>query len=58
MAFVILKEEQRTARKIYKCDATARLRACGLTRGDLDPDQHGALDAADADKGCILPGQK
>ena len=58
MDFVVLKDEQRTARKIYKCDATAWLRACGLARCDLDPDQHRALDAADADKGCILRGQK
>jgi len=57
MGATILKDELRTARKHYKCDATAWFHDCGMGRHDLTPDQQLLLDAAEADKGRILPGQ-
>lgn len=57
MAATILKDELRTARKHYKCDAFAWFHSCGMRRDELTPDQQLMLDAAEADKGRILPGQ-
>lgn len=57
MAATILKNELRTARKNYKCDAYARFHACGMRRDELTQEQQLMLDAAEADKGRILPGQ-
>jgi hypothetical protein len=56
-SFVVLKRELRTARKHYKCDATQWFHDCGMGRHDLDADQKLMLDAAEADRGRILPGQ-
>ena len=58
MSATILKDEERTARKHYKCDAFARFHNCGMRRDELAPDQQLMLDAAEADKGRILPGQR
>lgn len=57
MAATILKDEQRQARKHYTCDAFAWFHNCGMRRDELTPDQRLFLDAAEADKGRILPGQ-
>lgn len=57
MAATILKDEQRHARKHYKCDAFALFHNCGMRSDELTPDQQLLLDAAEADKGRILPGQ-
>jgi len=61
MTETILTSELRTARKNYECDATALfhdyLCNSGMGRNDLTPDHQLLLDAAEADKGSILPGQ-
>lgn len=57
MTATILKDELRRARKSYNCDAYQWFHACGMRRDELTHDQQMILDAADADKGCILPGQ-
>jgi hypothetical protein len=53
----ILKSEQRTARKTYRCDATALFHRACMGRHDLSPDQQAILDATEANGGRILPGQ-
>ena len=58
MSATVLKDEMRTARKHYKCDAFAWFHNCGMRRDELTADQQLLLDAAEADKGRILPGQK
>ena len=57
MSDKVLTDERRTARKGYKCDATAWFHLCGMGRHDLTPDQQVIFDASEADKGRILPGQ-
>lgn len=57
MTATILKDELRHARKHYKCDAYAWFHACSMRRDELTPEQQLMLDAAEADKGRILPGQ-
>ena len=56
---VVLTNEVRTARKSYRCDATAWWHACGMTPADCtSAAQLAAIAAADADGGRILPGQR
>ena len=57
MTATVLKHELRTARKHYRCDATQWFHDCGMGRNDLTAEQLLMLDAAEADKGRILPGQ-
>ena len=57
MSDKVLTDERRTARKDYACDATAWFHHCGMDRNDLTPEQQVMFDAAEADKGRILPGQ-
>ena len=53
----VLTDERRTARKHYKCDATAWFHNYGINRRDLTPDQQVMFDAAEAHNGRILKGQ-
>lgn len=56
---VCLKNEVRTARKEYVCDAYAWWVDCGMTENDCTNDeQRKALAAAKAANGRILPGTK
>ena len=55
---VILKDEFRNARKHYKCDATELFHCAGIGPQGLNADEKLILDAADADRGKILPGQR
>lgn len=57
MTATMVKRELRTARKHYKCDATELFHDCGMSRNDLTADEQLELDAAEADKRRILPGQ-
>jgi hypothetical protein len=55
----VLRDEIRTARKAYHCDAFARWRDCAMGPQDCENDeQRATLAAAEADGGKILPGQK
>jgi len=54
---VILKDEMRAARMNYKCDAYDWWVQFGGNPADLTPDERLMLEAAEADKGRILPGQ-
>ena len=58
MTAVILKDEQRAARKHYKCDAYLWWNSCGGDIRELTPDQLLIVQAAEADRGRILPGQR
>lgn len=58
MMDTVLKDEIRTARKYYKCDAYAWWNRCGMSIGDCETsEQRLIVEAAEADKGKILPGQ-
>ena len=55
---VVLKDEVRHAKKHYKCDAYAWWTNCNLDLNDcISDDQRLIVEAAEADKGRILPGQ-
>ena len=54
----VLKDEVRTARKQYKCDAYAWWNSCNMSLNDCEtPEQRLVVEACEADKGKILPGQ-
>jgi len=56
---VILKDEIRVARKHYTCDAYRHWNNCGMGQNDcVADDQRLIVQAAEADKGKILPGQE
>lgn len=56
---VVLKDEVRTARKEYRCDAYDWWRRCGLSADDCaTEDQRQALAQAQIDGGKIEPGEK
>lgn len=55
---VVLKDEIRTARKQYKCDAYAWFNNCNMGRDDLTPKQQPILDAAEKAGGVIKPGDR
>jgi hypothetical protein len=56
---VCLKDEVRTARKEYRCDAYAWWVECSMTANDcVNDEQRRVLAAAQAAKGRILPGTK
>lgn len=55
---VVLKDEIRSARKHYVCDAYSWWVRCNMSENDLlTDDQKLILQASEADKGKILPGQ-
>ena len=55
---LILKDEIRTARKFYDCDASAAWNNYGPPRDELPPDDRLILEGAQADKWKIRPGQR
>ena len=54
----LLKDEQRTARKFYECDASDYWRNYGPPPEDVTADQKLTLEGAEADKWKIRPGQR
>lgn len=55
----LLKDEVRTARKEYRCDAFSWWRNTGLALVDCDTDeQREVIAAAEEAKGMIRPGEK
>lgn len=59
MTFIVLKDEVRTARNFYPCDASRWWFACGCVRDDeLTPEQVLVLQGAGADKFKIRAGQR
>lgn len=55
---MILKDQERTARKFYDCDASDYWRRYGPPPEYVTPDQQLTLDGAKADKWKIRPGQR
>lgn len=55
---LILKDEIRTARKLYDCDASAAWINYGPPRDELPPDDRLVLEGVEADKWKIRPGQR
>ena len=56
---VILKDEIRTARKIYRCDAYRWWNDCGCCINDCtNSEERLVLEAMEANKGRIFRGQK
>ena len=54
----VLKDEVRTARKFYHCDASEMWRSYGPPETELTADERLVLDGAKADKWKIRPGQR
>ena len=54
----VLKDEVRTARKFYDCDASEMWRSYGLPEKELAADERLVLDGVKADKWKIRPGQR
>lgn len=54
----VLKDEERTARKFYACDASEMWRNYGLPSDELTADERLVLEGVQADKWKIRPGQR
>ena len=55
---LVLKDEVRTARKFYDCDASEMWRSYGPPREAVTADERLVLEGVEADKWKIRPGQR
>jgi len=55
---LVLKDEVRTARKFYDCDASEMWRSYGHPRDAVTADERLVLEGVEADKWKIRPGQR
>lgn len=55
---LVLRDEIRTARKFYDCDASEMWRSYGPPRDTVTADERLVLEGVEADKWKIRPGQR